>query len=50
MNFDKYLLKTCLDKSFVKEYVNLKARLPNLKRLKLDGLSKLSEAKNFMRD
>ena len=48
--FVKYFLKSCLDKNLVKEYVNLKARLPNLKRLRLEGLSKLPEAKDFMRD
>ena len=36
--------------SFVKEYVRLKARLPDLKRITIGHLSKCAEAKLFMRD
>ena len=39
-----------LAQSLVKELVRLKARLPDLKRLKIDYLSKCAEAKQFMRN
>ena len=38
-----------LDKNFVKEFVNLKAKLPNLKRLKIDNINGFAEIKEFMR-
>ena len=36
--------------SLVKEFVRLKARLPDLKRIKIGNLSKCDEAKLFMQD
>ena len=43
-----FTLKFILDKNFVKEYVNLKAKLPNLKRLTIYNINGFAEVKEFM--